>query len=353
MKKELLRIARPDVFNMIKDQELYYNIGKTSKQKVDFVCPRCGNIVNQMVGNAARQGLSCKQCGDGISFGEKFVFNVLEQLQLDFDIHVQFAWSNGKIYDACIYDNNGLCATLIEIHGQQHYGDGFESCGGRSYQQEVINDAYKMQLAAENGFVNNSYVVIDCRVSSATHIKNSIENHSYFHQYDLNTIDWKQCLQNATSSYVMRAQDLWNDGYGVGAIAKQLKIARYTVRRYLKQGAEFGLCSYSAKESSRRGVDAIRLAKHNRVYSSEIKINSVVASPQIKTIFASVNQASMVTGICRTSIYDCLSGKQRYAGLTQDGVEMTWCKISQEQFDNMLNNDDFIFVDVQLNNNTK
>ena len=99
MKKKLVRNVRPDIFAMIKDKCLYYNIGVGCINKIEFICPRCGTIITQSVNNVIRSGLSCKKCGDGISFGEKFIFNILEQLNLNFDTHIMFPWSNHRIYD--------------------------------------------------------------------------------------------------------------------------------------------------------------------------------------------------------------------------------------------------------------
>lgn len=335
MKKKLLRETNPDIFSMIKNQDLYYNIGIGFTGKIEFTCPRCGSIVSQRVNNTVRCGLSCKKCGDGISFGEKFIFNVLEQLHIDFEMHVKFDWSDYKIYDIGIYDNGGLIG-LIEVHGEQHYGKDFSTCGGRSQQQEVDNDAYKYKLAIENGVASDMYIVIDCRTSSLEYIKSSIEAHTFFQKYNLQYIDWSACLENATSSYVVKAWRLWELGHNIGSIAKQLKINRFTVRRYLQQGAKTRLCSYSVEESIRRRADAIKSTEYKSFYNREPK--TLVVSPQLKQIFYSVRGASIQTNICKTSIYDCLSGKQRYAGTTQDGVEITWSKIIYSELNDFIIN---------------
>jgi hypothetical protein len=267
MKKKLLRETRPDVFNMIKDKATYYNIGVGTQKEVELICPICGCILTQRINNVVKFGISCKRCGDGISFGEKFVFNILEQLKVDFDIHVKFGWSNGKIYDVGLYNNKQLIG-LIEIHGDQHYNQGFATCGGRTYEEEVENDNYKKDIALKNGISNDMYIIVDCRISSFNYIKSSIENNKFFNQYDLSKIDWSLCAKNATSSYTAKAWNLWEAGYNVGLIAKQLKVNRYTVRRYLKHGAQAGLCSYSIEESSRRGINAIRNVKHHNVITA-------------------------------------------------------------------------------------
>jgi flavin-binding protein dodecin/predicted RNA-binding Zn-ribbon protein involved in translation (DUF1610 family) len=336
MGKKLLRETRPDIFNMVKDKDSYFEVGVGCKEKIDFICPRCGSIVTQRVNNTVRFGLSCKKCGDGISFGEKFIFNVLEQLDVNFGTHVKPLWSDGKIYDVGIYDDCVLTA-LIEIHGQQHYGKGFSTCGGRSYQQEVNNDVYKKELALDHGINSDRYVVIDCRISSFDYIKQSVENNIFFKQYDLSMVDWGKCLENAISSYTIKTWDLWEKGYSVGDISKQLKIGRFTTRTYLKQGAIAGLCSYSIDESKTRGVEAIRHAK-------KIPKENTIGCPQLKCLFHSVHDIVKFTGISQTSIYDCIADRQMYAGKTLNGIELTWFKVSQDDL-NIVLNQGFIFVD--------
>ena len=41
--------------------------------------------------------------------------------------------------------------AIIEVHGSQHYGQGFEKVGGRTLEEEQINDRLKEDLAKQNG----------------------------------------------------------------------------------------------------------------------------------------------------------------------------------------------------------
>jgi predicted RNA-binding Zn-ribbon protein involved in translation (DUF1610 family) len=343
MNKKLLRETRPDVFNMIQDKDTYYNIGTGFQKKINFICPRCGSVVTQRVNNTVRCGLSCKKCGDGISFGEKFIFNLLEQLGIDFDIHVLPDWSDGKIYDVGIYDGDKLVG-LVEVNGQQHYGKGFSTCGGRTYQEEVENDEYKYKMALSNGISDDMYVVIDCRISSFDCIKSNIECHAFFQKYDLQRVNWSLCMENAMSSYAMKTWQLWESGYNIGSIAKSLKIDRFTARTYLKQGAKSGLCSYSVEESRERGFDAIRRSR-DQCRGAFGRKGIMVASYQLGKIFQSITIAHIVTKISRTSICDCVAGRQAYAGMMDDGTKITWIEVRHSEIKELIDNKGFVLID--------
>ena len=319
MEKKLVRNVRPDIFAMIKDKCLHYNVGVGCINKIEFICPRCGAIITQSVNNVIRSGLSCKKCGDGISFGEKFIFNILEQLNLNFDTHIMFPWSDHRIYDIVLYQNNQPY-VIVEVHGKQHYKGGFETYGGRDYSQELENDNYKMNLAFSNGFNRSTYVAVDCRESSFEYIKRSIQENVFFKQYDVSGVDWNKCMENALSSYAIKAQALWNEGYKIADISSILKISRTTIRKYLKQGAEIGVCTYSVSNSYHR----------RRVGTFIPTPTKMVFSPELQQIFYSLSDAHRYTNISLSSICNCLKGTYKYAGKLSDGTHITWFETSFE-----------------------
>lgn len=332
--KELLRDVRPDIFALIKDKNLYLDISRCSGQKIEFICPRCGNIVVQTVSQTVMFGLSCKKCGDGISFGEKFVFNVLEQLHLNFDTHVMFPWSDHRTYDIVVYGDNHI-NIIIEVHGKQHYSGGFETYGGRDYQQEVENDNYKMNLAFSNGFNQNTYIVVDCKESKFEYIKYSIQENIFFNKYDLNNIDWNKCMENAMSSYSIKAQKLWDKGYKIEDISSQLKISRTTIRKYLKQGAEIGICSYSVEQSylRRRSGTFVPAAR-----------GKIVAYIDNKQIFYSMEDASRHSGIPRDYIMKYCNNKYKDFRLVRIGNNTKWKIINKEDIDYLVKNEGYTII---------
>lgn len=215
-----------------------------SSKEIKLKCPECGFVKKMPISRLITQGFACPKCGDGISYPEKFMFNVLEQI-LSNNFIYQFSpkWANTKKYDFYIPSIN----CIIEIHGLQHYEKTFDTCGGRSLQQEQENDKLKEQLAKENGIEN--YIVIDCRYSDLEFIKKNILNSELNNLFELTKVDWLRCEEHACNSLVKIVCDMWNkDINNAQKIADKLKMSKSTICNYLKQGTLLKWCNYDGKE---------------------------------------------------------------------------------------------------------
>jgi len=226
--------------------KLFWNVEDTYKYKaqsnrvVDFKCPDCGNkLINKIINTVFNSGLFCSICSDGVPYTEKIIFSALEQLQVEFNCHKKFEWSNNKVYDFYLPCLN----IIIETHGKQHYE---KTNRGRSLKEEQENDRLKELYAKENGI--NGYFVIDCRKSELEFIKNNILGSGLNCLFDLSKVDWLKCHKHAVKSLVKVASDLWENLNSVPKISKILKLSKATTGKYLKQGAELGLCSYDPKK---------------------------------------------------------------------------------------------------------
>ena len=141
-----------------------------SGKKIKVVCPKCGMEYTIKVCHFVEIGCKCPKCSDGISYPNKYMYCVVEQLVDKFSTEKKFEWSNGKKYDFYIKELN----CIIEAHGRQHY----EDCSWSTAKEQQKNDKYKYELAKINGIEN--YIVIDCRISTHDFIKNSILNNKDF-----------------------------------------------------------------------------------------------------------------------------------------------------------------------------
>ena len=194
------------------------------------------------------EGQGCPKCNDGVSYPNKFIYNFLEQLEINYLSEKSFDWSDGRKYDIYIPSLN----CIIENHGEQHYIRGFDGIGGRTLKEEQKNDTIKKRLASSHQIKN--YVVLDCRQSNKKWIKDSIMRSTLPNLLNFveNDIDWDTCAINALSSFVFKAIKLWEQGLSTGAIANKLKISKQSVENYLKKATVLQLCNYSQKESCKR-----------------------------------------------------------------------------------------------------
>ena len=221
-----------ELAKLLLNKEDGYSLSKESHKKSNFVCQNCGMIIyDKIVRNVSKYGLKCPACSDGISYPEKFISNMLKQLNVKFKHDVSLEWSDNKRYDFYIEEYS----LIIETHGIQHYDDKnmFNKNDGRI---ESVNDKYKKDIAIKNNISN--YVELDCRYSDFDYIKNSVINSYIGVLFDLSCIDWNCLKLNCTNSIIVDVCNLYNNGTkSIIKIANKLDIDRSTVRKYLSKGA--------------------------------------------------------------------------------------------------------------------
>lgn len=262
--------------------KLFWNVEDTFKYScnsgkvVDFKCPDCGNKIHKkIIANVNRQGISCPACSDSIPYPEKFVFNMLCQLTIEFEYQALFdKWFDNKrirYYDFFIPSLN----CIIETHGKQHYVGGFERYGGtaRDLKKEQENDLYKKNTALNNGINENEYIVIDSRNSNLEHMKNSITKSYLSNIFDLSKVNWLECHEYACKSIVEKVSEMWSEIKNITEISKFLKMDRATIRNYLRQGALLGWNEYNSDKQKKTKKAIVQLDLDGN-YINEFKSQS-------------------------------------------------------------------------------
>jgi hypothetical protein len=233
-----------------------------STKRVNMRCPHCGFIKTMPIYNLTGARFSCPICSDGISFPNRFMTSVLQYLlsskEIEFKPEESFDWSkniihsNNKLSGNKFYDFHIKTQSpiIVECHGEQHYNPNTRpQKRSRTLEEEQENDKIKKDLAINNGIDDERYIVLDCRVSSVSFIKKSIMNSNLpnllcFKEDD---VDWELCATRAYDSLVVTVCKMWDTGeYAINNIANIANVSRATVRKYLKRGAEIGLCNYGS-----------------------------------------------------------------------------------------------------------
>ena len=258
------------------------NLTPHTTKKIKIKCPDCGNIKEVRIHDMTRRGFSC-MCHDGHSYPNKFVFNVLSQLNLTITPEYSPQWAKDKRYDDYIHGYN----IIIENHGLQHYKN--VNFNTRTLEDEQQNDRYKYNLAMNNAI--SQYIVLDCRRSDMDWIKKSIMNSALpqilrFDEFD---IDWVKAAEYASSNLKKRAAELFNDGHNINQIANILIKDSTSIRNWLKEATKIGWCNYTPK-NPRKPVYCIELNMY----------------------FSSKTSAYRSTGISPKNIDQCCSGQQEY-----------------------------------------
>ena len=216
-----------------------FTVGSNKPQ--DCICPICGTKKRIPPYRIKSQGFGCDNCSDGVSYGEKFIRNLLSESDINFIYQLStknFEWCNKYKYDFYLPDYN----WIIEVNGIQHYEEYGTSCF--SQKDVKYNDSLKEALAIN--YVDK-YIVIDCRESNFEYILNSIKQSALYNIINWDNIDLNKIEINAHKNLIKEVCDYYKNTYPnttTEKMAELFHISRSGITRYLKLGNKFGLCVY-------------------------------------------------------------------------------------------------------------
>lgn len=313
--------TNPEIASLFANQAETKMYTQWSGRKVDFKCPNCGHIIKKTISVVNRDGgISCPICGDGYSYPNKFIYNCLIQInnQLDYiEREYQpewcvFEYNNSKKtgrYDIYFSINNKF--YICEMDGGLGHGN---RTLGASKEESLFIDSEKDRLAKEHGI---AIIRIDCDYKTGDRfefIKNNIINSQLSDILDLSKIDFNKANIEAQSSLMIRACNLWNEGYNAGQIASKINVVQSTVTHYLTKGFKYNICkNYSKVESTYRS--------HGRMI---ICLNN-------KKIFRSIVDGAKFYGITESVISKCCRRKSIYGGI-YNNEKLVWMYL--DEFEN-------------------
>lgn len=324
----------PDVVQYFVDKELSKKYSRSAREKIEVQCPICGfkNLNKTTIYNLVWEGTACVKCGKSFSYPEKFIFSLLMQLNIKFEMHKIFEWSknikntyndkcSNKEYDFYLPDYN----LIIESHGSQHYDNGtpFSAYGkgGRTLEEEQANDMLKQDIAIKNGY---NYIVIDCKQSNFQYISNSIISSNFSKYITIENVDWKKCNKDALSGIKMLVinEKKDNPDLSTATLSKKYNVSPVTISLWLKQGAD--ICGYDPDEERKK---CWMYAKgFQPVYSKELNM-----------AFKLIKEAAIYTGTHGSSISACTLGKAKHAGRNPlTGELLTWERWTLEQYESWI-----------------
>ena len=152
---------------------------------------------------------------------------------------MEFEWLHNRFYDAYIPDYN----AIIEIHGKQHYKPiklNKKETPEETYKNTIKADKLKYNAAISNGL---NYFVINA--SNKDKLFQEAMNILIF--IDFTSVSELECEKFANYKNIKQVCELWNQGYVIEEICKQLHIPLQTVQNKLRLGNKYGICNYSKK----------------------------------------------------------------------------------------------------------
>lgn len=244
--------TRHDVACMLSNPQDGYNYSEFSNVLLNFTCPICGKEIGlRYLNNVSKYGISCPHCSDGISYPNKFMFNLLKSIGVNFEPEKTFSWckfpsysDNTKLsygrYDFVIND----AMLIVEMDGGIGHGNKPYSNSRYSKEELIYRDNMKDKLAINNGY---SVIRIDCDYSNRekfSYIKSSILNSDFVKYFDLRNIDWDDLNRQSLKSFMVEAIDMYNSGTIIEDIATKINKSEQTIKDYLTKGNELQMCIY-------------------------------------------------------------------------------------------------------------
>lgn len=309
--KDSLAYNYPQIAKMIAIEENNltfedcYNIACQSNKKFYFKCLDCNTINKKPLSSVVNQRFSCDYCSDGISIPNKFMTNILNQLNIKFEPEYSpYYFRNSQHVDFLLIDYN----IIIEMDGG--YGNHTREY---DYWRDFLNIKYggyktiRIDLT-DNKKYNNTFI----------YIKEQIISSELSNIFDLNNISWEMIWEQCQNSLCIKTWELWNSGiHDIIKISEELKLSPGTVYKYLKYGAKLKKCNYTKEESLKVGHK--KCIGGNNV--SSVKIICITTGKQ----FDAISDGARYYNIKHSGhISDCCKGKRNFCGKLEDGTPLKW-----------------------------
>mgnify|MGYP005785127711 CR=1 FL=1 len=261
-------------------------------------CPFCGRVVkaqtiNQLYG---RKGVSCV-CGDGISFPNKIIYFLMEQLLdrgliNDFKREYHVAPQN-KFFDI-YFETLDTKKYFVEMDGGLNHGDVIKAHNKQSHFKAYPislfrSDIEKDSLAKD---MNIELIRIDCFYSDFDYIASNIRASKLGTIMDLDQVNWKEveklCYSNLVKTvcnYKKEHPDAFvKDAEGV------FKLNPETIRVYWDKGNSLGWCKYDRK------AEAERSRKARTYYGQSCRVLMINIQSEETFEFRSVSEFARESG---------------------------------------------------------
>lgn len=278
-----------------------YKYTSHSGKKVDMKCPDCGNVKkNYLISNLnAYKTLPCN-CSDTQTYPNKFMFNLLKQLNIEFKSEYSPEWISPKRFDFYIPSKN----LIIEMDGGLGHGYNDNTLNGMKKEDSKKIDLFKDEMANKNKL---SVIRIDCnyKTDRFRYIKNSILTSNLINHFELASVNWDKANEYAMGNLIKEVcsyYEKYKNKTTMKEIGGHFYISKTTLISYLKQGSSLGWCKYNCKNGIR-----IKIKETNDIFKSISE-----CSRMSKELYG--------VNFDRTCISNAIKNKKTYKGYTFEQI---------------------------------
>jgi len=235
-------------------------------------CPDCGKKRDKEIAISTiyrTHSIACT-CGDGVKYPNKFMRELLTQLDIIFEMEYNPEWIKPRRYDFYIPSLN----IIIEMDGGLGHGNSDNKMSGQTSNESQSIDDFKDKQAILYGI--EKPIRIDCDYNHEDrfgYIKNSVLTNNKLNTIlDLNKIDFDKCNEFALSNLVKIACELKrnNPNMTCNDIAKVMGYCSVTIGKWLKEGNGMW-CNYDSKEELEKSHKLNRIRVRNSL-SKQVEI---------------------------------------------------------------------------------
>ena len=309
--------TNPELVHLFKNKEDAYKYKKWSKQYTWYICPCCGNEYYLQIQNVTKAGkVPCDICNDGFSYPNKFMANLLSQLNISYEKEYSPDWISPKKYDFYFQINNKN--YIVEMDGGLGHGNSFGKPFQKHLDDGITIDKYKDKMAKNHGI---SVIRINCNYTSKRfeYITNSIFNSYLAELFDLNAIDFKKC-DLASNDNIFKAVliDLQNGLYDTKVLSRKHKLGESTIRNYINTAIESNIIL-------QKDVNQYRFESRKKKISDSK--NQKVLCIETNEIFDSYKDANKKY---RAALSQYFNKNGKSSGKLPDGTKLTWKKLNED-----------------------
>lgn len=268
-------------------------------RKINFKCPDCGRIKNNKISiNQLYQlkSIGCS-CSDRRSYPNKFMYKMLEQMNIQFIDEYSPEWIKPKRYDFYIPSKN----LIIEMDGGLGHGNSVYANSTKTKEKTIDIDKYKDNKAKEHGIF---VIRIDASKSESDFLYKNIADANVFLNEELININIKECDSFATKNLLKYVCEEYEKLKPINShqLADKLNFPQSTIHNYLTKGKKLSLCSYEG-------------SKYKNISDKiKVKVTSFDKDMKLVKTYESIGDAAKDVGVFQSGISACIRGTQKTSG---------------------------------------
>lgn len=295
---------------------------KASGKMIYPICPECNTIKNKPVKICdiyKKHSIGCP-CKDGMSYPNKVMYNILQQLNILFKNEFSPDWIKPKRYDFYFELDNKK--YIVEMDGELGHGNS-NRLSGQSKEQSKAIDVYKDKLANEHDI---EVIRVDAQKSEVDYIRNNMIHSQLSNILKLHDVDWKLCEQFAMNNIIKTICEFKTNNPNLTSndIGKIFNINGRIIRTYFNKGTKFGWCNYDPIKENKLGIEK-SIKTNQEKYSIPIEIFKNETSLGIYKTASEISRLSIElfgVKLHNSAISKFCSGK--YKSNTYKGFKFTY-----------------------------